>query len=66
MKGGPNPMWSPLVGKNKRDMWVKVDEEGKRIGMAHLGVIADFVCLIFLALVPVTFSQFPSWVLVLI
>jgi hypothetical protein len=28
VKGGPNP-WSPLVGKNKGRMWVKVDEEGK-------------------------------------
>jgi hypothetical protein len=47
---------------------VKVDEEGKRkrIGMAHLGVIADLVSLIFLSLVPVTFSEFPSWVPVLI
>jgi hypothetical protein len=59
-------MWSPLAGKNKRDMWVKVDEKGKRIGMAHLGAIADLVSLIFLSLAPVTFSEFPSWVPVLI
>ncbi len=30
-------------GRNKRDMWVKIDEEGKSMGLAHLGVIADLV-----------------------
>jgi hypothetical protein len=58
VKGGPNPLWSPVVGRNKRDMWVKVDEEGKSMGLAHLGVIADLVSGLFFCcvhLIPVYF-----------
>jgi hypothetical protein len=42
--GGPNPLWSPRVGRNARDMWVKLDDESDRLNCAHLGVIADLVC----------------------
>jgi hypothetical protein len=31
------------VGRNGRDMWVKVDDEGDEFGFAHLGFLADMV-----------------------
>ena len=42
-KGGPNPLWSPSVGQNARDMWVKLDDENDKLSLAHLGVIVDLV-----------------------
>jgi hypothetical protein len=42
--GWPNPLWLPRVGRNARDMWVKLDDESDRLSYAHLGVIADLVC----------------------
>jgi hypothetical protein len=42
-KGGPNPLWSPAVGQNKRDMWVKPDDDTDAFGFPHLGFLADMV-----------------------
>ncbi|CZR52539.1 uncharacterized protein PAC_02416 [Phialocephala subalpina] len=42
-KGGPNPLWSPAVGRNKRDMWVKIDDEEEEMSLLHLGVLVDNV-----------------------
>jgi hypothetical protein len=42
-KGGPSPLWSPSVGQNKRDMWVKVDDENDSFDFPHLGFIAAMV-----------------------
>lgn len=42
-KGGLNPLWSPAVGQNKRDMWVKPDDDNDSFEFAHLGFIADLV-----------------------
>jgi hypothetical protein len=41
--GGPSPLWSPAVGQNKRDMWVKVDDDNDSFDFPHLGFIADMV-----------------------
>lgn len=45
VSGGPNPLWSPRVGRNSRDMWCKVDEE-RNMRMEDLGVLVDLVCLL--------------------
>lgn len=42
-KGGPSPLWSPAVGQNKRDMWVKIDDDGESMSVLHLGVLVDNV-----------------------
>ncbi|KAH8804442.1 thioesterase-like superfamily-domain-containing protein [Xylogone sp. PMI_703] len=43
VKGGPNPLWSPSVGKNARDMWIKWDDENDSLTTAHLGFIFDLL-----------------------
>ena len=42
-KGGDSPLWSPSVGQNKRDMWVKVDDDKDSFDFPHLGFIVDMV-----------------------
>lgn len=42
-KGGPSPLWSPEVGQNKRDMWVKIDDDNDKFELSHLGFLADMV-----------------------
>jgi hypothetical protein len=41
-KDGPDPLWSPSVGRNKRDQWEKLDN-GENFQLQHLGLIADLV-----------------------
>lgn len=41
-KDGPDIMWSPKLGRNKRDQWNKLDNEDN-IRLEHLGLIADLV-----------------------
>jgi hypothetical protein len=65
VKGGPNP-WSPLVGKNKGHMWVKVDEEGKEDRDGAFGCCYRFGEFDLSFSCSSYFSQFPSWVPVLI
>ncbi|KAH8800653.1 thioesterase-like superfamily-domain-containing protein [Xylogone sp. PMI_703] len=42
-KGGHSHMWSPAVGQNARDVWMKLDDEKDSLGLAHLGLIADLI-----------------------
>ena len=43
-KGGPTPLWSPDLGRNKRDMWVKVDDDNDSFDFPYLGFVIDMVC----------------------
>ncbi|RFU34724.1 hypothetical protein B7463_g1663, partial [Scytalidium lignicola] len=43
VKGGPNPLWSPSVGQNARDMWMKLDDDDDSFTTAHLGFIFDLL-----------------------
>ena len=42
-KGGSIPLWLPSVGQNKRDIWVKVDDENDSFDFPHLEFIVDMV-----------------------
>jgi hypothetical protein len=42
-KGGPTPLWSPDLGQNKRDVWVKVDDDNDSFDFPHLGFVVDMV-----------------------
>lgn len=39
---GPEIMWSPKVGQNKREQWSKLDS-GRNFTLEHLGALADLV-----------------------
>ncbi|KAL2795511.1 thioesterase-like superfamily-domain-containing protein [Aspergillus keveii] len=44
-RGGPSPLWSPAVGRHKRDQWDKLDS-GENFRLEHLGLLADIVAVI--------------------
>jgi hypothetical protein len=46
-KDGPDIMWSPSVGRNRREQWNKLDN-GSNFSLEHLGVLGDMVRISFL------------------
>ena len=43
-KGESTLLWSPAMGQNKRDMWVKLDDDNDNFDFSHLGFLVDMVC----------------------
>jgi hypothetical protein len=41
--GDSTKFWSPAIGQNARDMWVKLDDEKDTLNSSHLGLLADLV-----------------------
>ncbi|PGH14375.1 hypothetical protein AJ80_05965 [Polytolypa hystricis UAMH7299] len=42
-KGGPSPLWSPVLGQHARDQWVKLDDEERQFDIPSVGFVVDMV-----------------------
>jgi hypothetical protein len=42
-RGGPSPWWSPVVGQNARDQWLRFRDEASGFDLLSLGYVADLV-----------------------